>query len=66
MKDLLTVKETAKLLGMSEQGVRIQLQRKILPFGLAIPSVKGNGYRYIIPKAKVYEFLGKGLDNGAT
>ena len=59
MSDLLTVRETAKLLGMSEQGVRIQLQRKILPFGIAIPSVKGSGYRYIIPKAKVYEFLGK-------
>ena len=59
MSDLLTVKETAKLLGMSEQGVRVQLQRKILPFGMAIPSVKGKGFRYIIPKAKVFEFLGK-------
>lgn len=63
MKDLLTVKETAKILGMSEQGVRVQLQRKKLPFGLAVPSVSGKGWRYIIPRAKLEEFLGKELTN---
>ena len=67
MSEVLTVKETAKLLGMSENGVRVQIQRGLLPFGVAIPSVKGNEYRYVIPKAKVYEFLGKDISkNGVT
>lgn len=58
MKQTLTIKETARLLGMSEQGVRVQIQRGLLPFGTALPSVTGNGYRYLIPKNKVYEYLG--------
>lgn len=58
MNEVLTVEETAKLLGKSPQFIRIQLQRKMLPFGIAIPSVSGKGFRYLIPKAKVYEFLG--------
>lgn len=58
MKDTLTIKEVATALGMSEQGVRIQLQRKILPFGYAVPTVTGNGYRYVIPKNKFNDFMG--------
>lgn len=58
MSELLTVHETAVLLGMSDNGVRVQLQRGLLPFGQAIPSVKGKEYRYLIPKRKVYEYLG--------
>lgn len=58
MKATLTVQETAKLLGMNPQGVRVQIQRGILPFGQAVPSVTGEGFRYIIPAAKVYEYLG--------
>lgn len=58
MKATLTVEETAELLGISKQAVRVQIQRKILPFGQALPSVQGKGFRYIIPKAKVYEYLG--------
>lgn len=58
MKETLTVEETAKLLGKSPQFVRIQLQRNLLPFGIAVPSMTGKGFRYVIPKAKVYEFLG--------
>lgn len=60
MKDTLTVEEVAKALGMNPQGVRIQLQRRILPFGYAIPTVTGKGFRYIIPKDKFDEFMGKG------
>lgn len=58
MKETLTVEETAKLLGVTPQFIRIQIQRKILPFGIAVPSMQGTQYRYIIPRAKVYEFLG--------
>ena len=58
MKATMTVEEVAKLLGMNPQGVRVQIQRGILPFGQAVPTVRGKGYRYIIPRAKVYEYLG--------
>lgn len=57
-RETLTIEQTAKLLGMSKQGVRIQIQRGILPFGVAVKSVEGNEHRYIIPRRKVYEFLG--------
>lgn len=58
MKETLTVEETAKLLGMNPQGVRVQLQRGVLPIGQAVKSVTGNQWRYIIPRRKVYEYLG--------
>ena len=54
----LTVNETAKMLGIAPQGLRVGLQRGIYPFGQAIPSVTGNGYRYIISRIKFYEYLG--------
>lgn len=58
MKDTLTIKEVANALGMAEQGVRVQLQRGLLPFGYAIKSVSGNEYRYIIPRKKFEEYMG--------
>mgnify|MGYP003292831113 CR=1 FL=1 len=60
MKETLTVNETAKLLGKTPQFVRIQIQRGLLPFGIAVPSVQGAQFDYIIPRRKVYEFLGIG------
>lgn len=57
-KETLTVKETAQMLGMSEQGVRIGIQRKILPIGYALPSIRGNEIRYLIPKKMVFKYLG--------
>lgn len=59
MKETLTVQETARLLGVTPQFVRIQIQRGLLPFGIAVPSIQGSQTRYVIPKNKVYEFLGK-------
>ena len=59
MKETLTVEETARLLGKSVNFVRVQIQRGLLPFGMVIPSMQGNKYDYIIPRRKVYEFLGK-------
>lgn len=58
MKETITIQEVASQLGMSPQGVRIQLQRGILPFGVAVPSVQGNRKRYIIPREKFNEFMG--------
>lgn len=59
MKTLtLSVEETAKMLGIAPQGLRVGLQRGVYPFGQAIPSVTGNGYRYIISRIKFFEYLG--------
>lgn len=59
MKTLtLTVEETAKMLGIAPQGLRVGLQRGVYPFGQAVPSVTGNGYRYIISRIKFFEYLG--------
>lgn len=58
MNETISVEQTAKLLGKSPQFVRVQIQRGLLPFGNAFPSVTGNKLRYVIPKRKVYEYLG--------
>ena len=51
------VSECAKLLGKSEQFIRIGLQRGILPFGTAIKM--SSKWTYHISGAKVHEYLGK-------
>ena len=51
------VKEAAKLLGKSEQFVRISLQRGILPFGYAVKM--SSKFTYHISEYKVYEYFGK-------
>lgn len=50
------VKEAAKLLGKSEQFIRIGLQRGILPFGYAVKM--SSKWCYHISDAKIYEYLG--------
>lgn len=62
----LSVKETAVLLGKSQQFVRIGLQRGILPFGYAL-KMSGK-YTYHISKSKVYIYLGikEGEANGTA
>ena len=51
------VKEAAKMLGKSEQFVRIGLQRGILPFGYAVKM--SSKWCYHISEHKVREYLGK-------
>lgn len=53
----LKVSECARLLGKSQQFVRIGLQRGILPFGYAIKM--SSKWTYHISESKVYEYLGK-------
>ena len=53
----MTVKEAAKLLGKSEQFIRIGLQRGILPFGHAVKM--SSKWTYHISDFKVYEYLVK-------
>lgn len=57
----LPIKKAARLMGKSEQFVRIGLQRGILPFGAAVKvSTK---YTYYISPSKFYEYIGKGESN---
>ena len=54
----ITVKEAAKVLGMTEDYVRYQMRKGTLPIGTAIKG-KGKAYRYLIFKRKLDEFIGK-------
>lgn len=52
----MTVAETASLMGVSRDYVRIGLQRGLLPFGTAVKM--SNRYTYFISAKKVFEYLG--------
>ena len=54
----ITVKEAAKVLGMTEDYVRYQMRKGTLPIGTAVKG-KGKGYRYLIFKRKLDEFIGR-------
>lgn len=58
----LTVAEAANLMGVSQQFIRIGLQRGLLPFGTAV-QISRKRYTYFISKQKLNEYLGmKGED----
>ena len=52
----LTIHETAELLGMSQQFVRIGLQRGILPFGSAVKL--STRWTYYVSPTRLYEYAG--------
>lgn len=54
------LKEAAKLLGKSEQFVRIGLQRGILQFGYAVKM--SSKWCYHISDHQIYEYLGKVIE----
>lgn len=54
----LTVAEAAKRMGVSQQFVRIGLQRGILPFGYAVKM--SDRYTYHISENKLEDYLGNG------
>lgn len=51
MEQTLTVKEAAKLMGKTENFIRIGLQRKLLPFGFAVKTGKER-WSYFISRPK--------------
>ena len=53
----ISVKDAARLMGKSEQFVRIGLQRGLLPIGQAIKM--SSMYTYYISPKLFYEFTGK-------
>lgn len=57
MSNRLTIKQAASLMGVSEQFVRIALQRGILPWGYAV-QMSGRRYTYFISKEKFIEHTG--------
>ena len=58
------VKEAAKMLGVSEQYIRIGLQRKILPIGSCV--MMSSKWTYHISPEKLYAYLGKKMPPAAT
>lgn len=56
-KQIISVKEAAKIMGKSEQFVRIGLQRGLLPFGNAIKM--SSIYTYYISPKLFEEYVGK-------
>ena len=50
-----TVKEAAKKLGVSEQFIRIGLQRKVLPFGIALKM--SDRWTYHISRKLLEEYI---------
>lgn len=57
----LKVSDCAKLLGKSQQFVRIGLQRGILPFGYAVKM--SSRWCYHISEKKLYEYIERGWSN---
>lgn len=55
-KNRLSVERAAELLGASEQFIRIGLQQKTLPFGMAV-RMSGR-WTYVITKQKFEEITG--------
>lgn len=56
----LTVKEAAELLNVTQQYLRVAMQRNLLPIGMAIKT--SSQWKYIIPKAKFTEVTGIPVD----
>ncbi len=61
MPNHLTIAEASKLMGVSQQFVRIGLQKGILPFGYAIQISKSR-YTYFISREKFKEYTGISTD----
>lgn len=56
-KQNISIKETAKLMGKSEQFIRVGLQNKIFPFGVAMRMPNRKNYTYYIAPNALYEYL---------
>lgn len=53
-----TVKEAAKLMGVSEQELRLGMQQGDYPIGTARKNKPGGKYKYYISPKLFYEFTG--------
>ena len=57
MENNMTIAEASELMGVSQQFVRIGLQKGILPFGCAV-QVSKQRYTYFISRQKFTEYTG--------
>lgn len=57
----ITPGDVGKLLGISAQAVRVQMQKGILDVGIAVENENGR-YSYIISPKKVYELTGAKIE----
>ena len=53
----ITIAEAAKLMGVSQQFIRIGLQQGLFPFGCAL-KMSGGRYTYLIIRNKLLEYMG--------
>ncbi len=60
MKNKITTKQAAELMGVSEQFVRYGLRSGKLPFGAAV-QVTGKRYSYYISPDRFYNFIGRDI-----
>lgn len=61
------VKDVAKLLGTTEQTVRVGLQQGVFPFGVAFKTKKANkNYTYVIYPEKVKQYAGEQKEGEGT
>lgn len=58
-KRVISVKEAAKIMGKSEQFVRIGLQRGLLPIGTAMKMGNSTMYTYYISPKLFEEYVGE-------
>lgn len=57
-RETVSLAEAAELLGMSKQGVRELMKRKIIDIGVVFPSIStGKTNRYLISREKLERFL---------
>ncbi|RDW15940.1 hypothetical protein [Oceanobacillus chungangensis] len=53
----ITVKEASEFMGVSQQFIRLGLQQKILPFGVAVKM--SSVWTYHISRKKLFEYIGE-------
>ena len=56
-KPTLTIKEASKLLGITEQQIRLMAQQKLLPFVIAIRKDGSKIYRYHCFRDRLNKYL---------
>ena len=57
MDNKMTIAEASRLMGVSQQFIRVALQKGILPFGYAVKVASGR-YTYFISRPKFTEHTG--------
>lgn len=67
MAQKITIAEAAKIMGKSEQFVRVCIQQGLLPIGIATKTSKtGKNFNYYISPKLFYEYVGKEDVNEST